>query len=50
MVRKFLVWLNGGEPASHTEPVSRLDRMDGVHDGWSVEPTPGSESWDWRGL
>jgi|GEM_PF-4246295 len=49
MFRKFLVWLNGGELDSHTEPVSRLDRMDGVHDSWSVEPSAGPEI-DWRGI
>lgn len=46
MFRKFLVWLNGGELDSHTEPVGFLDRMDGVKDDWSVAPSEG-DAWVW---
>ena len=42
MFRNLLRWLNGGDPSSHTEPMSRLDRLDGLRnrgeDFWSDDP------------
>lgn len=42
MFTKILRWLNGGDPDSHTEPPSRLDRLDGLRnrgeDFWSDDP------------
>lgn len=54
MFRKFLVWLNGGELDSHSEPPSRLDVADGV--GGEFKPwreglvEPSAVQWDWPKL
>ena len=54
MFRRLLVWLNGGEPGSHTEPPSRLDVADGVGvTPWReglVEPSENPWTDGWRGL